>query len=171
MRSSSKDISLRTFRGYLRGYGLIRNVMEPYFEQFGISGAQWGVLRVLHDAQGKHSAGLRLTDLCQRLLVKPPSITVMVDRMERVGLLKRIVSATDQRTKCVALAPAGRRLVRQVLRVHTHQIRQVLAGLSRKEQAQLCRLLERMEVHLSSLVKAKPNRFLKNMSAYEEVKP
>ena len=63
--------------------------MQPYFARFGISGAQWGVLRQLHLAEQEGLAGLRQTDLSERLLVRPPSVTGVVDRLERVGYVQR----------------------------------------------------------------------------------
>jgi hypothetical protein len=43
--------------------GLLRQVMEPYFARFGISGSQWGILRALQGAEAKGEVSLRLTDL------------------------------------------------------------------------------------------------------------
>ena len=49
----------RAFRQLIRTFGLIERVMQPYFAQFGISGAQWGVLRNLHRAEVEGLRGLR----------------------------------------------------------------------------------------------------------------
>src|SRR5262245_6896958 len=98
----------QTFRGLIRTFGLLRRVMKPYFERNGISGSQWGVLRALHKAETEGVAALRLTDLGNRLLVRPPSMTGVVNRLERNGLVRRIASPTDQRSKHVKLTPAGR---------------------------------------------------------------
>src|SRR5262245_53754258 len=100
----------RTFRGLIRTFGLLRRAMKPYFERNGISGSQWGVLRALHKAEKEGVAALRLTDLGNRLLVRPPSMTGVVGRLERNGLVRRVASPTDQRSKHVKLTPAGRRL-------------------------------------------------------------
>ena len=49
--------------------------MQPYFARFGITGSQWGILRTLHRAEREGLPSLRVTDLSDRLLVRPPSIT------------------------------------------------------------------------------------------------
>src|SRR5438552_2577532 len=77
------------FRELIRTLGLMERVMQPYFAQFGISGSQWGVLRALDRASEDGLPGLRLTDLSQRLLIRPPSVTGVVDRLERAGLVVR----------------------------------------------------------------------------------
>src|SRR5438309_10975549 len=91
------------FRELIRTFGLVERVMQPYFARFGISGAQWGVLRNLHRAEAEGLARLRLTDLSERLLIRPPSVTGVVDRLERTGLVARESSPDDLRAKQVGL--------------------------------------------------------------------
>src|SRR5438105_15342904 len=127
------------FRELLRVLGLLERVMQPYFAQFGISGSQWGVLRNLHRALEQGLPGLRLTDLSDRLLIRPPSVTGVVDRLERVGLVVRDGSPEDLRAKLVSLTGKGRQLVGQVLAVHGEQIEKVLGCLNPVEQERLHR--------------------------------
>jgi len=140
------------FRQLIHTLGLIERVMHPYFAQFGISGSQWGVLRTLHRAEGDGLPGLRLTDLSDRLLIRPPSVTGVVDRLERAGLVVRDGSPTDLRAKQVALTPKGRQLVDRVLAIHGKQIEAVLGGLTRDEQGTFHHLLARLGHHLEGLL-------------------
>jgi len=141
------------WRQMLRTLGLAERVMQPHFARFGITGSQWGVLRNLHRAELEGHAALRLTDLSERLLIRPPSVTGVVDRLERAGLVSRDGSPTDLRAKQVALTPRGRQLVERVLRVHSAQIEAVMGGLTAAEQAELHRLLGLLEGHLEGLVR------------------
>src|SRR3954468_17789722 len=77
----------QTFRALLRTLGLVRRVMEPYFGRHGISGSQWAVLRTLMRAEDDGVRQLRLTDLGDRLLIRPPSVTGVVDRLQKMGLV------------------------------------------------------------------------------------
>ena len=140
------------FRALILAFGLLKRVMEPFFARFGISGSQWGVMRVLHRAAAEGLGAVRLTDLSTRLLIRPPSVTGTIDRLERMGLVARRVSATDQRVREVGLTPAGRRLMRRVLKEHPAQVHAVLAGLDAKEQGDLHRLLEQMSVHMEQML-------------------
>src|SRR5438132_11856899 len=141
-----------TFRELLRVLGLLERVMQPYFAQFGISGSQWGVLRNLHRAEQDGVPGLRLTDLSDRLLIRPPSVTGVVDRLERGGLVVRDGSPFDMRAKQVALTAKGRELVERILTVHGRQIETNLGVLSVPEQTELHRLLSRLEQHLEGVL-------------------
>jgi DNA-binding MarR family transcriptional regulator len=140
------------FRELIRTFGLAERVMQPYFARFGISGSQWGVLRNLNRAEQEGQPGLRLKELSNRLLVRPPSVTGVVDRLERAGLVVRHESAADLRAKQVGLTGAGRQLVARILEVHEDQMQTVLAGLSETEQAELYRLLLLWRQHLERVV-------------------
>jgi len=142
----------KAFRALLRVFGLVKRAMEPHFARFGITGSQWGVLRALDRAEKEGLSDLRLTDLGDRLLVRPPSITGVVGRLEHLGLVARRASRTDLRAKHVNFTPAGRKLVGRVLEVHRARIRTVLGGLSLKQQGRLLALLNQVAAHLQGLV-------------------
>jgi DNA-binding MarR family transcriptional regulator len=141
------------FRELIRALGLLERVMQSYFARFGISGSQWGVLRNLHRAEKEGLPGLRLTDLSERLLVRPPSVTGAVDRLERAGLVSRDGSPTDLRAKHVGLTAKGRELVERILVYHGNQMETVLGGLNLSEQAEFQRLLQQFAGHLEVLLK------------------
>jgi DNA-binding MarR family transcriptional regulator len=140
------------FRALVRTFGLLRRVMEPYFAGFGISSAQWGILRTLHRAEEEGLPHLRLSDLGDRLIVRPASITGAIDRLEKLGLVSRTTCAEDQRVKHVCLTDAGRERVQCVLQHHGNQMTCVLSCLGMEEQEQLRELLERLGRHLESLM-------------------
>ena len=136
----------------IRTFGQLERVMQPYFNRFGISGSQWGVLRALLRAEAASQPGLRLTDLSERLLVRPPSVTTLVDRLERRGLVARQSVDGDLRARQVVLTDQGRQLVKKVLSGHSQQIATVLGGLTLAEQDQLLRLLRSLSGHLDQLL-------------------
>ncbi len=139
------------FRALIRVNGLLDRVMQPYFGRFGLSRSQWGVLRTLHRTETEGMDGLRLMDLGERLLVRPPSVTGLIDRLQRLGYVARFSSTNDMRGKEVRLTQSGRSLVERILRGHGGQIASVMSGLSSSEQIRLGDLLERLAVHLESI--------------------
>jgi DNA-binding MarR family transcriptional regulator len=143
-------------RELIRILGLMERIMQPYFARFGISGSQWAVLRLLHRAEGDGSPGLRLTDLSERLLIRPPSVSGVVDRLERAGLVVRDGLPTDLRAKHVALTAGGRELVERVLVMHGEQINTLLGGLKAAEQTELNRLLAQLGHHLEGMLARGP---------------
>ena len=87
----------------------------------------------------------------ERLLIRPPSVTGVVDRLERGGLVERGGSPTDLRAKRVSLTPRGRQLVERVLQNLGRQVDRVMGVLTTEEQAELHRLLSRLGEHLEGL--------------------
>src|SRR5438270_13294143 len=92
-----------TFRALIRIYGLLERIMQPYFARFGISGAQFGVLRTLERAEKTGGGRLGVTELSERLLIRPPSVTGVVDRLVRDGLVTRAALPADRRVKQIEL--------------------------------------------------------------------
>ena len=135
---------------FLRCMGLVRRILEPQFVRFGVSGPQWGVLRALQRAEDGGEKSLPLNEIGRRLLIQPPSVTGVVDRLERLGFVERSDSRDDRRVRRVALTRAGRKLVGEVLETHPERIGSLFAGLSLAEQESRRSLLERVQGHLET---------------------
>ena len=73
--------------------------------QFGLTGAQSGVLRNLF----AHGA-LSSADLSRKLYVTPSNITGVIDRLERKGLVERIRKVGDRRVALITLTESGEEL-------------------------------------------------------------
>src|SRR5271155_4791480 len=83
--SHAHTVAEEAFLEFLRVFGLMQRLIPPYFAQFKITASQWGVLRTLYCAEGDSPGGLRLVDLSDRLIVRPPSVTAVVDGLVRIG--------------------------------------------------------------------------------------
>ncbi len=140
-----------TFRLLLRTIGNVRRILDPFFAKAGISGSQWAILWNLYRAEEDGHALLRVTDLGERLLIRPPSVTGAVDRLVRAGFVLRSNSDHDQRSKLIQLSPAGRRLVETLHAEHDKRVTSLMDVLSAAEQRQLNQLLHRFVTHLDEI--------------------
>lgn len=149
---SSDDVMAmdETFTSLLTAINALRRTMEPYFANFGIGGSQWAVLRALTIARSEGHAALRLTDLSSRLLVTPPNITQVVDRLERMRLVERTEAQSDHRVKLVRLTRAGHKLAQRVREGHADRVENLLGGLNQKERGELRRLLGQLTAHATN---------------------
>jgi DNA-binding MarR family transcriptional regulator len=95
---------------------------------------------------------LSVTELSERLLIRPPSVTGVIDRMVRDDYVSRRALPTDMRVKQIRLTAKGRELVARVSVGLNEQVQRTLAGLTADEQAELQRLLAAMDRHLESLI-------------------
>jgi len=147
------------FGQVVRAFGLIQRVMRPYFQQYGLSQAQWAILRHLHRAQTEegHTNGLRMGELGQRLLVQPPSVTTLVRRLVKAGLVAQATAPNDRRGFELRLTAKGEKLVSRVLLAHQEQIRSVMGGLGDEELPAFEHYLSRLNTHLAALAAKTPD--------------
>jgi DNA-binding MarR family transcriptional regulator len=144
------------FHSLLGTWGLLRQVQEPYFARFGITASQWAILRTLQRAEGQGESELPLKQLGQRLLIQPPSVTGVIDRLERLDLVKRSHSKADLRVYNASLTAQGRALVKQVLVGHPDRIKALFAVHEPHELKILLGLLKRLETHLKTMAPRQP---------------
>ena len=125
----------------VRGYGAVQRLMEPYFARFGLTPPQFQVLTILHRLGSELITQRRLA---RELYVSFPNVTVMLERLERAGLVQRQVNLADRRQKFVALTDRSRDLLRRIWEEHQQQLDRVMMGLSEEEQRTLAHLLAQM---------------------------
>jgi len=89
--------------------------------------------------------GLTQSQLVERLCVQPPTISKMLDRMEKAGLVERRPDPDDSRISRVYLTEQGRRSQDAVSEVWMSIEHRLTQGLSVEERLLLRRLL--LQVH------------------------
>jgi DNA-binding MarR family transcriptional regulator len=139
-RSTLRDnASFRAWWFLARAYHSMVGCLTRFFEEYGITGAQFGVLRCVADAGDE---GLMLSDLSKRLMVTCGNITGVVDRLEQAGYLTRERNSEDRRVVRAQLTPSGRSLYQQMVPAHRELLRQLMAALPPEEQEALAGLCE-----------------------------
>jgi DNA-binding MarR family transcriptional regulator len=93
--------------------------------------------------------GLTPSELAGALGVEPPTVTNMLSRMQRAGLLKRCRDPQDARCTRVVLTQKGRELRGPVERRWATVEERALAGITAEEEALLRNLLARVQSNLT----------------------
>ena len=100
---------------------------------------QFAVLEALH-----HIGPLYQRDLCAKLLKSGGNITMVVDNLEKRGLVTRQRPEDNRRLVRVSLTPTGLRLITRVFPVHARTVAQDFGTLSAEEQQELGRLCRKL---------------------------
>src|SRR5262249_24891177 len=88
-----------------------------------ISVKEFDVLITLFNAP---DGRLRMAELAERVVLSPSGVTHLVTRLERDGLVQRIVDESDRRSFFTALTPAGQLRLRDSRPTHNEVIREHL---------------------------------------------
>ena len=99
----------------------------------------------LMSALWRYPEGLKMNELSRHLMVTGSNVTGIVDPLEKDGLVERAAEPADRRAYRVRLTRAGRKAFAEMAQVHEEWIVEMLGGLSRREHAELYRLLGRMK--------------------------
>jgi MarR family transcriptional regulator, organic hydroperoxide resistance regulator len=92
--------------------------------------------------------GLRGGELAERLGVEPPTVTKMLRRLERCGLVERRPDPRDARSFRVHLSSEGRSLEGPIAGIWDGVERRALAGMSVGERRDLHRLLAKVRANV-----------------------
>lgn len=121
------------FHNLIRGN---RQLMLRRLTEHGGHPGQTFCLKVLAEDDG-----ITQSDLAERLSVARPTVTVMLQKMEKAGLIERRSDEQDQRYTRIYLTKAGWELHEEMRRELDEMILDVVGPLSEKDQTELLRLL------------------------------
>lgn len=110
---------------------------RPGLRALGLSDVQWRVLRVLAE-HGTVDVGR----VAREAYVLGPSLSGVLSRMERDGLVRRARDAQDQRRTVVQATPQGLQRVEQLAPAVQAHYRQLEQQLGKERLAQLYELLD-----------------------------
>ena len=154
---SDFKLTEQTFRKLMRASRLIRQIMEPFFESHGISVSQWVVMCNLFDWEGKTGNPVRLVDLSNQMLIRQPTLTVVVTKLVLQGLVERVMLPGDRRERRFRLTPQGKELIAQLSDLCQDKIKSLLSPWDVQEKQQALELLKKLvgelEVYVQSEMK------------------
>ncbi len=86
----------------------------------------------------------KTAELGRRAGLEPSTMTGLLDRMERDGLVLRRADPEDRRAQRIKLTERGRKAQRPVMRVVDATLDRITSGFSKSELAELGALLQRL---------------------------
>jgi DNA-binding MarR family transcriptional regulator len=100
---------------------------------------QWSALRVLWDEDN-----LSQVQIAERMKIERASLTMLINGMEKKGLITRTQDPSDKRKLCVRLTPKGRAMKRHLLPIGDAVNARATQGLSKQEIKTIKDLIKRM---------------------------
>ncbi len=108
-------------------------------DQLGVTGPQLMVLR-----EARRIGSAPISALARKVNLSQPTVSGIVDRLEKSGLARRDRSASDRRSVAVTITPAGGRVLRDAPSLLQDRFNSELARLEQFEQTQILATLQRI---------------------------
>jgi MarR family transcriptional regulator, 2-MHQ and catechol-resistance regulon repressor len=122
-----------------RASNSVQTRLSAGLDRHGITTSQLGILEAL----------FHLGPMCQRalgdkLLRSGGNITMVIDNLEKHGLVERVRQKEDRRMIMIHLTPKGRKLISRVLPLHAKDVVKEMSRLTANEQEELRRLCRKL---------------------------
>ena len=120
-----------------------RRVRSGLREQFATTLPRFDLMAQLE----RHADGLKMGELSRLLMVTGGNVTAIVDQLEKEGLVERLDEPADRRAFRIRLTRAGEKTFTDMARAHEDWVVELLAGLTKREQDELLKLLAKVKSH------------------------
>jgi len=123
----------------LRSFRALNHIAERSISDSGLGLTDFATLEAL-----LHKGPLTIGEIQSKVPLALGSMTAVVDRLERRGLILRTPSPADRRARVLKLSPKGRAVVEDAFRRHAADLESAMAVLTQREKRQLRALLKKL---------------------------
>lgn len=134
-----KLLALDTYIKLVRAQESVSSRLGRRMAEAGLTASQFAILEALY-----HLGPMCQRDLGGKLLKSSGNVTMVVDNLERQGLVQRERDAADRRYITVSLTAAGAAQIGRVFPGHAADVAALMSALTEEEQrtlGQLCKKL------------------------------
>jgi MarR family transcriptional regulator, 2-MHQ and catechol-resistance regulon repressor len=142
-KGSAEEIrALDAYIKLMRAADSVRTALEHHLAAHDLTENQFGTLEAIY-----HLGALHQHELGRKLFTSKGNLTVLLDKLESRGLVRRERSSADRRLVAIHLTDAGRETVRSILPGHVARITALMNSLEPNEQRNLARFSKRLGLH------------------------
>jgi MarR family transcriptional regulator for hemolysin len=125
----------------------LSNAFDLYLKPFDLTRSQWRALMYV-----SRTPGISQAELAEQLSVGRMSVTVVLDRLQDKGYLRRVADDTDRRQNRIYLTPSAEALLPTVREAGRKWLDELLVGLSDEEQQTAVNALQRIKRNAARLL-------------------
>lgn len=145
-KGNSEEIrALNTYIKLTRAADSFQSRLSSHKTQGELSPTQFGVLEALY-----HLGTMSQGEISAKVLKSSGNITLVIDNLEKPGLVRRMRDEHDRRMVQVVLTQQGRELIEELLPGHVQAIAEEMCALEPHEQEELGRLCRKLGTYQSS---------------------
>ncbi|RIW30164.1 MarR family transcriptional regulator [Bacillus salacetis] len=138
--------SLKLFIVLSRAYKAINEDVQVFIQNNGLNMTEFAVLELLY-----HKGDQPLQQIGGKILLASGSITYVVDKLEKKGLIRRVACPTDRRVTYAQITDEGKAFIGELFPRHEEQIHQLMSVLDSDEKDTAIELLKRVGLSIKDL--------------------
>jgi DNA-binding MarR family transcriptional regulator len=120
---------------------LLDSKFQHVIEPFGITAAQYNVLRIL---KGVYPGGHARCEIAIRMIERASDVTRIIDRLEKQEMVERERTGDDRRMSITRITKKGIKIVDEIKPLIEAEHKAATKNLTNEECAQLSDLLEKL---------------------------
>ncbi len=132
---------------FLYTYDVFHQIVTRYMSRYGLSKSSFNILMLLRHGPNE---GMQLHELGELLLVSKANITGIIDHLEQMGYVKRVVDTQDRRARRARITRKGESLLEELVPKHFLNLKILLQDLTTGEKEMLLTLLKKMRASLTA---------------------
>ncbi len=136
---ADERLALNVYIKLSRAAETVSNMVNGHLQTHRLTISQFGVLEAL-----LHLGALQTSELGAKILKSSGNMTLVIDNLEKRGLVRRERGQQDRRCIEIHLTAEGEQLVKEILPAHVAGITNTMAVLSAAEQEQLQNLCKKL---------------------------
>lgn len=84
---------------------------------------------------------LKMSELCEHMMVSPAAGSQLIDRLEKLEMVERISEPGDRRVRKIVVLDKGKNFVQENFRISQRWMTEIPANISREQVAQITEVL------------------------------
>jgi MarR family 2-MHQ and catechol resistance regulon transcriptional repressor len=137
--SKEETRALNAYVKLMRAAESVSSRIHGHLSDAGLTVSQFGVIEALH-----HLGPLSQADIAKKILKSTGNITMVIDNLEKRGLVRRERSAADRRYYAIHLTAEGKKMISRIFPNHAGKIVTAMNVLTDKEQETLGKLCRKL---------------------------
>ena len=144
--NSDSERALRLFIVLTRASKVILEEAHKPIEKYKLNPTEFAVLELLY-----HKGQQPIQKIGQKILLRSGSMTYVVDKLEKRGLLERVFCEKDKRVTYMSITQAGVDLISSIFPEHTSNIETIMSVLTEDEQDMAIKLIKKLGLSVKNL--------------------
>jgi len=147
-KTNNIEDSLKFFIVLSRAHRAFNDVVNKHISTFNLNPTEFAVLELLY-----HKGAQPLQQIGGKILLASGSITYVVDKLEKKGLLERRACPNDRRVTHAQITDKGQQLIEEIFPPHQEKINEIVSVLTDEEKKLVTELLKKVGFHANDLMK------------------